>query len=639
MAHSFDECYRRNLDALRARQPDLAERMDEAAIPVDIVSVIGRDGGPTLRIPSPNGGSSWFGQSSMPRVSAEEMFCSVRADGGSVTLPGILTGAEVLVITRRLAPPFAVFVIEESPLNLKLAMRLHDYSALFREGRLVFILGDNFRTHLRSFFLDHPGYELPRNLFRVAQKTAGQIAELQREIEQAGAEVMHVQGEKISALTKRIRERSVRLVSDTPRVAVLGVGLRAASVEPVHRIARALGRLGWPHEVCVLNRPDRCHIVARLSMLERAAPEFVFYVNGCPPAERALLPPDLPVVNLYLPGFTPSASLTTSLGRFDLLLAQSRSQAEQLIANGLPPDRVLCFEPAADVDPDESKTAPAPFPARQSGGAADADHGRVLVTGSLPDDRPEVCGITLPSQVGLWRAMQEQVLLGADRFEDAAADAFLKRAEEVSGTVLNDSALRQSFLELLRTRVAPAIIGRSLVHSMVKKGVRFSLWGDHWPAMGRGEDARRGAVPNGMELQQLVREGDLVVIPRWTHEAVQTAVDAMAGGAVVVMHGSIELFEREYPGLAGATRGIRFFRTSDELLIVIQSLQTSGEDVQRSLREARGTVTREHSMVSRLEQLVGEIRRRQSEGAICPPNQMEPGRMDARTLSESTPCG
>ncbi len=622
MSYLFGDHYRRNLDALRTRQPEIAGRIKETALPIEVVSVIGRDGTPTLRIPSNNGGLSWFGESSMPGVSSEEMFCNVRPDGGSVTLPGILTGAEVLVIARRLAPPFAVFVIEGSPLNLKLAMRLHDYSELFGDGRLVFILADDLRGRLRSFFRDHPGYELPQNLFRVPQKTAGQIVEMQREIELAGADVMHIRGEKITAVSARMRARSVPSVSDTPRVAVLGVELRAALVEPVHRIVRALDRLGWPHEVCMRDRPGRCHVVARLSALERIEADLALYVNGCPPAERALLPPDLPVVNVYLPDFTPPTSLATSMGRFDLFLAQSKSHADQMVAIGFPNDRVLFFAPAADVGLDESEAILGPFPARLNGDATGEDHRHVLVMGSLPDDRPNVCGITLPSQVALWRAVQEQILLSADGYDDRAADDLLERAEKTSGTELNDSTLRESFLEMIRTRIAPAVISRSLVHALVKKGVRFSLWGEHWPTMGRGEDTRRGPVPNGVELQRLVFEGDIVVLPWRTPGAVQTAVDALAGGAVVAMRGSMNRFEREYPGLAGVRAGIHFFSTSQELLRVTQSLRVSGEHDQRSFREIQRHVTTEHSMASRLEQLVTEIRRRQCEGANGQANQI-----------------
>ncbi|MDO8630606.1 MAG: hypothetical protein Q7R41_08930, partial [Phycisphaerales bacterium] len=297
MTLSPDDRYRRNLAALRVRQADVAGSVDAATVPDGVARAVGRDGSPTLLVPNPEPLKpipsspvhhsqgvaqhvprhprgvtlQWFGGSSMPRVSAEEMFCNVRADGGSVTLPGILTGVEALVIAGRLARQGAVFVVEELPMNLKLAMHVHDYAELFGDGRLVFVLADDLGARLRTFFSEHAGYELPGNMFRVPQRSAGQIAELQRRIEHAGGEVIRVQTEIVAARLHRLSGRSLEPLSDAPRAAILSVDARSAATAAADRVVRALQCLGWVGEICVPDRPDRRHVAARLAAIERSA--------------------------------------------------------------------------------------------------------------------------------------------------------------------------------------------------------------------------------------------------------------------------------------------------------------------------------------------------------------------------------
>ena len=121
--------YRDNLAALASFQPRVAEIVDAARIPPGVTPARGRDGSSTLLVPAEEGGSIWFGGSSMPSVSAVEMFAGFVSDGRNVSLPGVLTGVEPLVVINKLPLHTALFVVEEHAWHVRLAPPAGSFSS------------------------------------------------------------------------------------------------------------------------------------------------------------------------------------------------------------------------------------------------------------------------------------------------------------------------------------------------------------------------------------------------------------------------------------------------------------------------------------------------------------------------------
>ena len=264
------DLYQHNLAALSASQPEVAALVESADIPVGTTSAIGRDGTRTFRIPADNGRPVWFGRSSMPSVSAEEMFGAVAHQTGNVALPGILTGAEVATLTNRLPRHCALFVLEDDPTSIKLALHLHDFTDDLRSRRIVFIPGDQLVETVGVIFEREPGYEIPCHLFRAPQFTPAESAERQRKLE-AGAEVAaRIQARKIESYGRAIRQNEFQPWTDAPRVAVVSLDATPIAVATARRIERALDGLNWNHVVCVPDTPIHCHTAARIRAIDRA---------------------------------------------------------------------------------------------------------------------------------------------------------------------------------------------------------------------------------------------------------------------------------------------------------------------------------------------------------------------------------
>ena len=172
------EYYDGNLAALRATQPALADVVDASIVPDSVTPAKARDASPSFLITDRDDRQRWFGGSSMPTVSAAEVFADFHSDGRNLALPGVLTGFEPLVLLPRMPRHTALFVVEADPVNLKLAMLLHNYATAFSEGRLIFMLcgAGALSQAMKTFFEHHPGLELPTHLLKVPQRSADDIA-------------------------------------------------------------------------------------------------------------------------------------------------------------------------------------------------------------------------------------------------------------------------------------------------------------------------------------------------------------------------------------------------------------------------------------------------------------------------------
>ncbi len=582
--------YSHNLGALRAVQLTVAGVIDDADLD-DWVPATGRDGSPTFQRVDANGRRVWLGQSSMPTVSAQEVFCNARADSGNVSLPGILTGAEPLAILGRLPPYRGLFVIEDDPARFKLAMHLYDYAAELGAGRLAFILESDLPRRLAEYFERYPGCELPAEMFSVPQRSASSIAELQRSLEQSGEVVLRQQARAAETLARAFARRSRRELPDAPRTALLTLDPSAATLDQIHRIERALGSLGWPFQTCVPDRPDKCHVVARLQTIEHIGANWVLLMNSTAGALRAMLPVDLPIVSWFGPDAAIPATVAPA-GPHDLFIASSRSAQERLMVAGVPEGSVLNMPPAAD----DAAFAVADF----AGPVDETGTTGVALVMDVPDDRPEANGITLPSYVSLWQELQKAAARGAGSSSQMEATWVLSQAESSAGLKLSEHADREHILGLVRDRIIPAAISGATFRALRDARFDVGVWGSNWPA--GNQEALRGPI----QLSVVLRAARVVVLPWVSTSAIQMALDALAAGAQVVLRASPDFIAREHPELGTLLSYIRLYETVRQLVVTIQELSGSRDQRPR----AGHAVCKEHTVSRRICAIRDYVRQR-----------------------------
>lgn len=557
-AHTFDglgtRTYQQNLQALRSQQPRIADAIDAFAVPQVVRSALGRDGSPTVTLVAADGRRVWFGGSSMPAVSAAEMFSGASGDAGNVTLPGIGTGFEVLAILGKLPPYRAVFVIEDDRVRLKLAFHLHDYSTAMTEGRLVFARTATLGEDLVEYFERRPGHELPTRMFAVPWKRAAEAADLQRKLELAGERVLETQSRVVQKLTKSISRVPRRERSATPKVVVISTDPSPAAREWVRRAVREMERLGWGGAAAFPDAADQCHIAARLAVIEAALPEWVLVVNGFPGPLRTLLPADLPVVAWFpISGGVPG-KLGAMVGPADLFFAASTVQVEALRQAGVPERaiRIGGVGGAASSTRREASTQAA-----------------VMV--DIPDARAKACGINLQSHIALWEALWSVAHETVGRGDRVSSTNLLEAAEKSSGVRVQEAQVRGQWLALCRSRLLPAMRAAAVVSKLRAARFEVAVWGGGWSSLPEGGINSRGGIPRGEELCRILASIAVLVVPTQGGDGVETAMEALAVGTEVIVTGTHEEFVAAYPGLSTAAGAMVFCASMSGLASCVKS--------------------------------------------------------------------
>jgi len=594
--------YRRNLAALAARQPAVAETVEAAFVPDSLTPAIGRDGSATYHFATDSGSATWFGHSSMPSISAEALFTAFHGGDGNVSLPGIFSGREALVLLDRMPQHLALFVIEQDPLNLKLAMSLHRYEEFIRAGRLVFVLGagDTLVDSLQAFFSRYPGYEWPTHMLTMPQLSPARVADLQRVLVRAADVVAGVQVQAIESHARAIRARVSDRLPDSPRVALLSLDPRPVSLDQARRIQRALASLKLPHAVCVPESPDKCHMAARTAVIAEFGAELVFLVNSPPCGLHTVVGDSLPMVAWYGPEAVVQPLTDPPWSEKHMAFAADRNIHKALITAGVPEYCVHMCAPAADAT-SCSRMPPRPV-------VPDAAEIDVAVLADVPNDRPEASGIDLASHISLWEALRDIVTRRADAYRDDLADKILDKAEQRSGVHLRDAAMRGRFLTLIRDRIAPAAVARVAATSLVGAGHRVGVWGRGWSIAEFDQRYVRGPIPTGEALGRVLSAIGAVVFPGRSGTWVQTSLDALAVGRPVICRQPNEPFEHEYPGLAELRDYLSFYMTSKQLLKAVGKAVNGDERVRGAVETSQSIVLASHSLTTRIHFILENVR-------------------------------
>ncbi len=589
----------RNLAVLAPFQPDLARDLSDLVIPDRVRETIGRDGSRTFRVHQEGAGAIWFGQSSMPTISAAALFAGFQSDAQSVCLPGVLTGLEPIVVAAKIPDYCAVFVVERDPLHIKLALCLHDYESLIRQGRVVFLVADRLKDALVGFFERHPGYRLPTRLLPVPQCRAAELADLQHRLEHAAESIMAVQFQAVALCRSRLARRTYGTLPALPHLAIVSHDARSETIVEAKRLEQAADRLGWMVRRCVLDSPKTCHVAGRLNAVEDVSADLVLFVNGVDGQVASQLPRGLPTAS-WLLGLLPGGSVTEGVGSDHLYFVPSRSVRDALVAQNVNEARIELCGPGAGLS--------VQGPAAQEDQTPDPPSCDVALLMDVPDDRPESCGITLTSHVKLWQEIRNHLSTCVDQYEPNKAASVLEKAERVSGVTLQDTAGRQRFIDFIRLIIAPACRGRTVAKTLTDHGFRLGVWGQHWSTSRLPAEALRGPIPADETLIHVYKNAKIVVLPAANALVVRAALDILAARTDVLCLGGEGEFVQEFPTLKGIASCMRFYRNSRELVEIVAALMSSSKSPRRDRQDGRAAVLAEHTLDKRLLALAERVR-------------------------------
>jgi len=515
--------YHRNLDALRSRQPRVAEWVDASALPDGAALAVGRDETQTA-VHTLDGRTAWLGQSSMPRVTTEVQLEGALFEPGSIWVPGILAGLEPLELLHRLAAPFAVFVIERRPELLKLALQIHDYTEGIGCGRLLFFPEDDLEQAADAFFAANPGYEMPPHLLTVWQRSPTDIGMLRRRLEGVAMHVATGRSARIAAIVRSIEPFETHDIESAPRFAIVTVEGSPDTLGLGGRLAAAVAHLGWTAACCLPDAPERCHITAQLRAIADARANIVLCLGAGSGTLREMLPDGLPVVCWHLSAAAPR-NVSPALGPSDIVLAGSPWIKQQLLAGGAPTDRMAICPPGATID----MAQPPRTPSREA-----AQGIRAALFADCPDDRAESCGITLTSHTRLWGALRRIARTTAAKGRSPDVKLLMELAQKESAVRISDDGITSHLCELATSRIMPVAETLAVAHTIAAWGVRVEMYGSRLDEIVTERTAYCGAIPSLTDMADVLTRVDLLVAPLPDIRTAQWAVDAVAAGSVAI---------------------------------------------------------------------------------------------------------
>lgn len=547
----------------------------------------GRDGSPAATYLE-GGRRVWLGATSTPRMTAEAQLGVSTIRPGNVCVPGMLSGIEALLVLERIAPRFAVFVIERRLELIKLALHVHDYASSVDAGRLVFLRENALADDLRQLLARFPGYEYPRHIWTALQKPGTEIESLQQELERSAADIERYHAEIVAGLAEVLASAVTTGPTPPRRIAVLAMDDSAMSRDVAVGLVQAAAGDDLVASLHVPDRPDRCHTAAVLQFVHDSVPELILALAGETARLRAVLPESVPVVTWYLPTAT-TQSYCPALGRVDHVLAGSPGVLNRLLGTGIPADRIRLCPPGARM----------PVRGRAPTRRPPGERRRVALFADLPDDRADACGISLASHARLWEALRSSARSAAERERTVDLRQLLARAQTQLGIRLSDDGVIDGLCACANEHILPVAMCAAVVDALLANACEIDLYGGRLSQF-TGEGACAcGPTPSGDGLDRALSEVDCLVLPVADERVWQWCVDGMAAGVIVWCHSSAGLEEASSRPDFEFLRGVRCFRHVRELRTRCRELRArSSSDMPAD--EAQRTIQNGHTLADRL---------------------------------------
>jgi len=602
-----EQTFARNIDALRQVDPDLSATLTELPLPDHVKLTTGRDGAATYRLQGPDGTEQWFGRTSMPTVSARGILAGFDPGDANVALPGIGSGQELSLLARWLGPHQAIFVLEDDPLQLKLALRLHDLTGPLLAGRVVLVCGEDLESKLIEFCRRHEGVHPPSRMLGWPWQDPVVRQHLTDMLSRAGKTITAGRNEAFVALREKAGAcRGRRSLPELPRLTVLSVTPNARVSRLGEDLRAAAEQLAWPCTAVLMNTPTVANLLPHARAVTEPLPDAAVLLDHT----RAILPviPDgVPALTWLGPGAGPDGKTIESLGPDDGCVVMTSQTRRRLIDGGLSEERTLALPPAANL----GRFAEAPSEAKQFE-ATDCD---VAMIAEAANVDPEACGLKLTTHQTLWRALDELIRSNVDRYHDGLLEELFKQTERRSGVKLSDQQVRSQLMEMAGAALAPTLSRLGMIEALREAGVRVGLWGAGWDWCKQLEEVYHGSVVSDAHRLAIYRGSKLALVVEPGGRAGQELFDAVACRATVLAH--VPVHRSDFDSVAALFElggEIVGFADRRQLIAQVRRLLADGDARGRIGRAARDRLTRQHLYSHRLEQLARWLRARSDGG-------------------------
>lgn len=518
--------FQRNVDALAQQQPELGSLLESMPIPNDVLLTSGRDGSTTYRLPDGNGGRYWLGHSSMPSVSTPALMSDFLHGSGNTLLPTIGHGGEAGHLLASMGSHQAVFTWDSDPLVPALALRLHDFSAEIRRGRLILAIGSQPGPALWSTIEHFPMHLSPSTLFSAPHLSFADIRELQTQAEQLAV----TRNRDLLQVAAQISERLSGGEPPAPR-AGCRLLLLSLIVDPeVARVAEALARAGRQTGLdCVshtADSPDQVHIASAALQIERYQPTEVILFDQVRSEWGALLAGVQSCVTWCVASGGCRPEMLLARTARDTIWISNMDQARAASMENAAAPTVRYLGPAADESlfhPEQLNPAD-----RQKYG------GDLAIIMSAVDFSAESVGLKWESHKALLNAIVRLLRNDPVRLGRASAERLISKAGRQHNINLDSDDLRADLASFIMAGVAPTLTVLKLLHLLRGSDLKVVLWGGNWHHHDAAARASVLPAPSTIERNKIYNATSMIIHLRNDQWHIQHLFDALAAGCDVL---------------------------------------------------------------------------------------------------------
>ena len=586
------ERFRRNLEGLAVRQPELARKLEELELPETIEPVSGRDGTPTFRILGPDGCRRWLGRTSMPSISAAAVIEHFDLAGSNALLPTVGTLMELDLLCRRLPRHAAVFAYDDDPLNVKLALHVTDVAEHLSTGRAVLLTNGEIQDLLPEFLAAHGGYDFPHRML-VHPAVGKEAFERLRVASEVAASVTTKHQLQVARAAANALAGTPRpSVGERPRVVVLSGDPRPEALSRVRQLAGALADLDWPAEAQAPASPAECHNMARLLLIRDFRPDLVLIFNTCAGRLTEFIPADQPVASWFWPGSAAGAAAAAGYHEGHRMFAATPALCEQLRQAGVASERIALLEIAVDT----CGYRPVEIDAERRALLG----GDVAIFADAVDASADAVGIKHDSQLRLWAKIRELTTLGARAHRAPPVAATIAAAERDTGVRITSADVRERFVQAARERLTGNAAVYAAVAHLRRADSAVRVWGSGWDGYHGVADVVAGPLPDPPVRNEIYQCARAVVVPFFDSVAAQTLLEVTAAGGLGVYRSPEADLKSLHPQTAEALDLLPRYEDLAELVSLLSGSRNLDSRYASNAAPARELVVAEHSLTRRL---------------------------------------
>lgn len=578
----------RNIAALRASQPQLAERVQAAAPPAGWCAAMSLDNVPTWRIEPRGAAPAWLDGAALPATRAAAMDLRKAADR-NIALATIGSGYEAASLLERTATTQAVFVFEDNLAQVAAVLRIVRLDEAIEAGRFWILPDAASADPLLALLGERAGLLPPGIILHLPGVAPERVTRLQETLRRAAEAIAAVRTSLLDAARARFAAAAACRTGDgAGSIAILSAtpdrDAHAASLA----LAAATSAAGAASEALVLDRPDRVHALWSVERLASLCPSHVLFTDA--QAENVATPRgvEIAVWHVSLPD---AADVNPGVKR--------RFAASPRIAQRL---RETC--PSSDIVP--LYWGAWTEDVRPTTGSERLPDGAIVVLGDLPDDSADACGIDQPAHKLLWQALHGTVAARWETRDILYPEALLTAVEREAGVSLRDAATRGRMARQIERRLAPAGVLRKIVESASACGAPLAAIGDGWGAWRTPELISAPASP-GRRLPHGWRP--VAAILPTCADPFPPAIQAVAQGWPLLIHAPGGTSpDGAFDGMLSTGRDYATFRTGRELLSALRAMRANPTSALERARRAAARIQAEHSWAQRGRALLRALR-------------------------------